>query len=93
MVIAFVFIQARKDLIPETGERLAELPGVAEVYSVTGPWDLIAVLRLKDLEALDEVVTRGIHALAGVEKTETHLAFRTYPRKLLDQGFSLGAAP
>ncbi|MER3557557.1 MAG: AsnC family transcriptional regulator, partial [Thermus sp.] len=34
-----------------------------------------------------------IHALAGVEKTETHLAFRTYPRKLLDQGFSLGAAP
>ncbi len=85
-MIAFVFIQARKDLIPETGERLAELPGVAEVYSVTGPW-------LKDLEALDEVVTRGIHALAGVEKTETHLAFRTYPRKLLDQGFSLGAAP
>ncbi|KGQ23124.2 Lrp/AsnC family transcriptional regulator [Thermus filiformis] len=93
MVTAFVFIQARKDLIPSTGEALAEMEGVAEVYSVTGPWDLIAVLRLKDLEALDEVVTQGIHALPGVERTETHLAFRTYPRRLLDQGFGLGTSP
>lgn len=50
----------------------------------------MALLRLKDLEELDDAVTQGILALEGVERTETLLAFRAYPKKLLDQGFALG---
>ncbi|GGM94097.1 AsnC family transcriptional regulator [Thermus composti] len=90
MITAFVLIRAKGDRIAALGELIAELPQVAEVYSVTGPFDLVALLRLKDIEELDEVVTQGILGLPGVERTETLLAFRAYPRKLLDQGFSLG---
>ncbi|WP_243094137.1 Lrp/AsnC family transcriptional regulator [Thermus thalpophilus] len=90
MITAFVLIRARGDRIAALGEAIAELPQVAEVYSVTGPFDLVALLRLKDVEELDEAVTQGILGLPGVERTETLLAFRAYPRKLLDQGFSLG---
>lgn len=91
MITAFVMIQARRELIPETGEAIAELPGVAEVYSVTGEWDLIALLRLADFEQLDDVVTMGLRKIPGVERTQTFLAFRAYPRKLLEQGFGLGS--
>ncbi|GAB5602642.1 Lrp/AsnC ligand binding domain-containing protein [Thermus sp. FJN-A] len=90
MITAFVLIRARGDRIAALGEAIAELPQVAEVYSVTGPFDLVALLRLKDIEELDDAVTQGILALEGVERTETLLAFRAYPRKLLDQGFALG---
>lgn len=70
---------------------IAELPGVAEVYSVTGEWDLIALLRLTDFEQLDDVVTMGLRKMPGVERTQTFLAFRAYPKKLLEQGFGLGS--
>ncbi|MCS6867753.1 MAG: Lrp/AsnC ligand binding domain-containing protein [Thermus sp.] len=90
MVTAIVLIRAKGSRIPALGEAIAELPHVAEVYSVTGPFDLVAILRLRDIEELDEVVTQGILALEGVERTETLLAFRTFPRRLLDQGFALG---
>lgn len=90
MITAFVLIRAKGPRIGALGEAIAEIPQVAEVYSVTGPYDLIALLRLKDLEELDQVVTQGILALDGVERTETLLGFRAYPRRLLDQGFALG---
>ncbi len=90
MITAFVLIQARRDVIAQTGSAIAELPGVAEVYSVTGEWDLIAILRLKAFEQLDEVVTQGLRSLAGVERTQTLLAVRAYPSRLLEQGFNIG---
>jgi DNA-binding Lrp family transcriptional regulator len=87
-----VLIQTRHEATAETAQAIAELPGVAEVYSVTGAWDLIAVLRLNDFEALDDVVTLGLRKLPGIERTETLLAFRAYPTRLLEQGFNLGAS-
>lgn len=90
MITAFVLIRPRGNRVQALGEAIAELPQVAEVYSVTGPYDLVALVRLKDVEELDDVVTQGILSLEGVERTETLLAFRAYPRRLLDQGFALG---
>ena len=90
MITAFVLIRPRGNRVQALGEAIAELPQVAEVYSVTGPYDLVALVRLKDVEELDDVVTQGILSLEGVERTETLLAFRAYPRRRLDQGFALG---
>ena len=90
MITAFVLIRPRGNRVQALGEAIAELPQVAEVYSVTGPYDLVALVRLKDVEELDDVVTQGILSLEGVERTETLLAVRAYPRRLLDQGFALG---
>ena len=42
MITAIVFISAAVDRIPEVAEQIAQLPGVSEVYSVTGEIDLIA---------------------------------------------------
>ena len=90
MVTAIVLVQAQRDRIPETASALAQVQHVKEVYSVTGEWDIVAILRLPDYTHLDDVVTGHLRALPGIVKTQTMLAFRTYSPDLLDQGFGVG---
>ena len=57
MVTAIVMVQAERQRIQETAEALAGVPGVREVYSVTGEWDIVALLKLERYDDLDDVVT------------------------------------
>jgi DNA-binding Lrp family transcriptional regulator len=90
MFTAFVMIQAERRRMQEVARRLAEIPGVDAVYSVTGEWDIIAVLRLKDYNDLAEIVTGKMVDVPGIVRTTTHLAFRAYPQSLVDRPFSVG---
>lgn len=90
MITAIVFIEADVSLMPDVAETLAALDQVTEVYSVTGQIDLIAMVRVKDTEAVADVVTEQINKVRGVRKTETHIAFRAYSKHDLESAFSLG---
>ncbi len=90
MVTAIVLIQAQRELIAETAAALAQVKHVGEVYSVTGDWDIVAILRLPDYTFLDEVVTGSLRQMSSIVKTQTMLAFRAYSPELLDQGFGVG---
>jgi DNA-binding Lrp family transcriptional regulator len=87
---AFVFFQTERRRTQDVARQLAEIPGVAEVYSITGEWDIIAVLRLKDYSQLSDTVTGEIVEIPGIVRTNTHLAFRAYPQSLLERSFSVG---
>ncbi len=69
---------------------LADLPGVAEVYSVTGKADLVVVVRVREHEELADVVTRRISALPGIRATETMVAFQAFSRHDLEAMWSVG---
>mgnify|MGYP001484386180 CR=1 FL=1 len=90
MFTAFVLIQAERRQMQDVARRIAEIPGVDEVYSVTGDWDIIAVLRLKDYNGLAEIVTGKMVEVPGIVRTNTHLAFRAFPQSLLERSFSVG---
>jgi DNA-binding Lrp family transcriptional regulator len=90
MVTAIVFVKADVARIPEVAEALAALPGVSEVYSVTGSIDLIALIRVSELDQVAAVVTDGVNTVPGVLSTETHIAFRAYSAHDLEAAFSLG---
>ena len=90
MVTAFVLTKARRDAINETAQALVETDGVAEVYSVAGPWDLVAVIRVGTNEELADVVTNHMLKLGGIERTKTLIAFRAYSRYDLESMFSIG---
>jgi len=90
VITAIVFVKADVARIPEVAEAIAALDGVSEVYSVTGQIDLIALVRVKDTEAVADVVTEHINKVRGVLKTETHIAFRAYSKHDLESAFSLG---
>jgi len=90
MVTAIVLIHADRKMINETAQELVKMEGVSEVYSVAGQWDLAAVVRVKDNELLAETITTNMLRLAGILKTETLIAFRTYSRYDLERLFSIG---
>ena len=90
MITAFVLIDADAQRIPETAQAVADVPGVAEVYSCAGDVDLIAVLRVRDHEQIAEVVTGAINKVAGVTNTATHIAFKSYSRADVDAAFAIG---
>lgn len=92
MVTAIVFVKAEVARIPEVAEAIAALPGVSEVYSVTGAVDLIVMVRVKSHDQVAEVVADQLNKVSGVLSTETHIAFRAYSVHDLEAAFSLGAA-
>ena len=91
MITAIVFIHAEVARIPDVATQIAGLEGVSEVYSVTGEIDLIALIRVRSIEQVAEVVTERVNRVPGVVDTETHVAFRTYSSHDLEAAFSLGA--
>ena len=90
MVTAIVFVQCDVDRIPEVAEEIAGLDGVSEVYSVTGDIDLVAMVRVSELDDVAAVVADRVNKVVGVSSTQTHVAFRTYSRHDLEAAFSLG---
>ncbi len=91
MVNAFVLLKAEPARITELASELADLDGVAEVYSVAGDVDLVAIIRVRHHDDLAEVVTRHISTLSGVVETRTMIAFKAFSKHDLDAMWSLGA--
>jgi DNA-binding Lrp family transcriptional regulator len=87
---AIVLIQAEAPAIATLGGELADIEGVAEAYSVTGDWDFVAILRLRDPDQLAQVVTSQISGLPGVRRTHTMVAFEAFSRHDLEALFSVG---
>jgi DNA-binding Lrp family transcriptional regulator len=87
---AIVLIKADRAGLATLGGELADIEGVAEAYSVTGEWDFVAILRLRDHDQLREVVTGKVSQLAGVVGTQTMVAFEAYSRHDLEALFSVG---
>jgi DNA-binding Lrp family transcriptional regulator len=81
MVAAGVLIRAARADIPQTARTIADIAGVAEVYSVSGEWDLVAIVRVPTWEQIAEVVTEKLARVAGIERTHTLTSFRVYSRR------------
>lgn len=90
MLTAIVLIDTDAARIPEVATAIADVPGVSEVYSVTGEVDLIALVRVREHEALADVIADGVSKVEGVLRTQTYIAFRAYSKHDLEQAFDLG---
>jgi DNA-binding Lrp family transcriptional regulator len=87
---AIVLIQAESSSLQTLGGELADIDGVAEAYSVTGEWDFVAIIRVREHEQLARLVTGRISQLQGVIRTHTMVAFEAYSRHDLEALFSIG---
>lgn len=92
MVTAIVLINAERPQVRSCAEALAALPGVSEVYSVAGAFDLVAILRVARNEELADLVTGDIGRIPGIVRTQTLIAFRAWSRHDLERMFSIGEA-
>ncbi len=90
MITAIVLVNAAVDQIPEVAQRIADLDGVSEVYSVAGDVDLVAMVRVRRHEDLHEAIAGNLNKVDGVLATQTLIAFQAYSRHDLEATFSLG---
>jgi DNA-binding Lrp family transcriptional regulator len=89
-VTAVVLIKAKNQQINELAESLAELKGVAEVYSVAGRYDLVAIVRAARNEDIADIISQRMHQIPGIVDSETLISFRVYRNSEVEAGFSLG---
>jgi len=90
MVTAFVLMKMRRDKIRQAPQQILDIDGVAEVYSVAGRYDLVAVARVRENEQLAKLVTEDMIAIEGITDTVTIIAFRQYSEHDLETMFGLG---
>jgi DNA-binding Lrp family transcriptional regulator len=90
VITAIVLVKADVARIPEVAEAIAAIDRVSEVYSITGEFDLVAMVRVRAHDELADVIADRINKLDGIVDTETHVAFRTYSQHDLEAAFALG---
>ena len=71
---AFILIETMVGRSREVCAALARLEGVKSVDTVTGPYDVIALVEAKTLNDIGDIVTGKIHPIAGISRTVTCLA-------------------
>ena len=91
MTHAVVLIEAERAAIATLGGQLADVEGVAEVYSVTGEFDFVAMLRVRNPEEVAQVVTHRFADIPGIQRTQTMVAFEAFSRHDLEAMFSIGS--
>ena len=90
MITTIVLIKADPKAITPAATRIAGVEGVHEVYSVSGEWDLVAIVRVAEYEQIADVVTQQIANVPGITRTQTLTAFRSYSKQDLEQAWDIG---
>jgi DNA-binding Lrp family transcriptional regulator len=90
VLTAVILLKTTRDGLTNLGPRLADVEGVAEVYTVTGEWDFVAIVRVREHDELAQVVTQRLTKLDGIERTQTMVAFQQFSAHDLEAMFGLG---
>lgn len=80
MITAIVMVNCEVGQVHSVSEALVGLEGVAEVYSISGEFDVMVIIRVKEYDTLASVVSERVATISGITKTSTHMAFRCYSK-------------
>ena len=66
MITTIVLVKAEPRLIPQCAKHLAAIDGVTDVYSVSGEWDLVVLVKVPKYEDIAKIVTEQFPGRARV---------------------------
>jgi DNA-binding Lrp family transcriptional regulator len=89
MVTFIILLNVKSNKITAIAEELASIPEISEVYSVTGIYDLVAIVRTKTNDDVAELVANRMGTIKGIKKTDTMLAFKAFSQHDLEAMFSI----
>jgi DNA-binding Lrp family transcriptional regulator len=90
VLTAVILVKSTREALTHLGPQLADVAGVSEVYTVTGEWDFVAIVRVREHDELADVVTQRLTRLDGIERTQTMVAFQQFSAHDLEAMFGLG---
>lgn len=85
MITAIVLMNCELGKVHSVAEALTQLDGVAEVYSVSGDFDILAICKVGEFQNLANLVTEEMASIEGVTKTNTHMAFQAYSKHNMEK--------
>ena len=72
MITGIVLVNVERAMIGEVTEGLMKIDGVAEIYSVAGEYDLVAIIRVRNNAELAEIIaSRMTRDIRGIIHTKT----------------------
>ncbi|MED5408998.1 MAG: Lrp/AsnC ligand binding domain-containing protein [Pseudomonadota bacterium] len=78
MQTIFVQVKCELGLSYRVAEELADIDGVSEVYSVSGPYDLLAKCYLAEEDDVGHFVNHRIQSVSGIRDTLTIITFNAF---------------
>ncbi len=89
MVTSFILLTTDRLKVNDVAQKLTDIKGISEVYSVSGNYDLVAIVRVASNDELADLVTNRFVEIDGIETTDTMLAFKAYSTHDLESMFSV----
>ena len=74
---AYILIETAAGETSTVSDALKEMPMMKAVDTVTGPFDIIAVVEADDLSSIGDLISDGMHSIPGIIKTVTCLSVRS----------------
>ena len=90
MITAIILVKAERAKVQDVAQQFLGIEGISEVYSVAGQFDLVAIARVPELQALADLAMSSMSRIGGITKTETLVAFQAFSRFDLERLFAVG---
>lgn len=81
MPTAILLLKIEPRKVTGTAERLIDLPDVTDVYSVSGRFDLLVIVKCDSLDKIETVITDQVLKTDGIVESETLFAFRSREKR------------
>ena len=81
MPTAIILLKIDHKRVTGTAEKILDLPSITDVYSVSGKFDLLVIIKCDSIDMIECVITDQLLKLDGIVDSETMFAFRSYDKR------------
>ena len=81
MPTAIVLLKVDHRKVTGTAEKLLDIPDVSEVFSISGRYDLLVIIKCATVDMIEAIVTDQLLRTEGITDSETMFAFRSYDKR------------
>ena len=74
MTTAIILVNVKRSKLKAVTKSIKDIKGITEVYTVAGEYDLVAMLRVKDISIFQTILTEQMTNIEGVTRTKTLIA-------------------
>ena len=81
MPTAIILLKIDHKRVTGTAEKILDLPSITDVFSVSGKYDLLVIIKCDSIDMIECVITDQLLKLDGIIESETMFAFRSYDKR------------
>ncbi len=70
---AYIFVEVEQGSTRKIAKKLCTLSEVEEAHSVSGPYDIIALIEVENLTSLANLLTNKVYTINGVKRTLSNI--------------------